>query len=385
MFNGAINLLRSRFLFVLLAGAFLFVRGFYQSLLTVVGMREAESQRLHQFNDSHVAPERYEAFKKKLVDEVRSVPGVLDAATTTMMPLLGGSWTHIIHVGTTENSARFTWVSPGYFRTMRIPLLSGRDFVDNDTATSGRVAVVNRAFVSEFLGGTDPIGITMRTEPEPNYPATAYEIVGVIPMRNTLYLEREIRNMVFAPATQNPGSGPWTGMLIHSSTDSATTIASVRAKFAREHPEIVIDLNDFQAQIQSGLVRERLMAVLSGFFGVLAALLATVGLYGVISYIVSMRQKEIGIRMALGAQRSQVIGLVMRQAGWMLITGVVIGIGLTLVAGSSVSSLLFGLEPCDPLTLAGAVGLLTVIAACASFVPARRAAGLDPMIALRHE
>jgi ABC-type antimicrobial peptide transport system permease subunit len=118
---------------------------------------------------------------------------------------------------------------------------------------------------------------------------------------------------------------------------------------------------------------------------VLAALLATVGLYGVISDIVSMRQKEIGIRMALGAQRSEVIGLVMRQAGWMLVTGVVIGIGLTLLAGSSVSSLLFGVEPYDLPTLAGAMVLLTVIAACASFVPARRAAGLDPMIALRHE
>jgi hypothetical protein len=268
---------------------------------------------------------------------------------------------------------------------MGIQLLSGRAFTDNDTATSGRVAVVNKTFVSQFLGGGDPMGITMRTEPEPNYPGTTYEIVGVIPDTKYNDIRGESPPMVFAPAAQCPASGPWTAMLIHSSTAPATTITSVRAKFAEKHPEIAIDLHDFQGQIRSGLVRERLMAVLSGFFGVLAALLATVGLYGVISYIVAMRQKEIGIRMALGAQRSQVVGLVMRQAGWMLITGVVIGIGLALLAGSSASSLLFGLKPYDPVTLAGAVVLLTVIAACASFVPARRAAGLDPMIALRHE
>ena len=371
---------------VLLAGAFLFVRSFRNLMTFDPGMRESGiTSAFIGFNDSHVPHERNEAFKRELVDEVRSVPGVLDAATTTMMPLLGGSWTHAIHVGTAEGSSKFTWVSPGYFRTMGIPLLSGRDFTDNDSASSGRVAVVNKTFVSRLLGGADPIGMTMRTEAEPNYPATVYEIVGVIPDTKYNDIRGESPPMVFAPASQCPAAGPWTAMLIHSSTTPATTIASVRALFAEKHPEIAIELDDFQAQIRSGLVRERLMAVLSGFFGVLAALLATVGLYGVISYIAAMRQKEIGIRMALGAQRSQVVGLVMRQASLMLITGVVIGLGLALLAGSSASSLLFGLKPYDPLTLGGAVLLLTVIAACASFVPARRAAGLDPMIALRHE
>ena len=229
------------------------------------------------------------------------------------------------------------------------------------------------------------MGVAMRTEAEPRYPATIYRIVGVIPDTKYSDIRGETPPMVFAPATQFPASEPWTAMLIHSSAAPASTITSVRAKFAEKHPEIAIDLFDFQAQIRSGMVRERLMAMLSGFFGVLAALLATVGLYGVISYIVAMRQKEIGIRMALGAQRSQVVAMVMRQAGWMLVTGVLIGTGLALAAGSSASALLFGIESSDPLTLAGAGLLLAVIAACASFIPARRAAGLDPMIALRDE
>jgi len=132
-------------------------------------------------------------------------------------------------------------------------------------------------------------------------------------------------------------------------------------------------------------VRERLLATLSGFFGLLAALLATMGLYGVISYMVARRRNEIGVRVALGADRGQVVAMMMREAGGLLAIGVVIGTPLALVAGRSASSLLFGLKPQDPLTLAVSVALLTLIAALASFVPARRAAKVDPMVALRYE
>ena len=146
-----------------------------------------------------------------------------------------------------------------------------------------------------------------------------------------------------------------------------------------------MEFSDFQARIRDGLVRERLMAMLSGFFGLLAALLTMVGLYGVISYIVARRRNEIGIRMALGAQRAQVVSMVMREAGRMLMIGILAGTVLSLVAGRAASSLLFGLKPYDPLTLVAAGLLLAVIAALASFVPARRASRLDPLVALRYE
>jgi len=299
--------------------------------------------------------------------------------------LVGGSWTHNIRIGSVHNSSKFTWVSPGYFQLMGIPLLLGRDLNQNDTAVSGRVAVVNQTFVREFLGGEDPIGKTMRTDSEPNYPSTVYEIVGVI--ADTKY--NDIRGptppMTFAPASQFPDPGPWAAMMIRSNSEPVAIMESVRQAMAQKHPEMVFDYMDFQKQIRDGLLPERLMAMLSGFFGTLAAGLAMLGLYGVISYIVTRRRNEIGIRVALGAEYRQVVGMVMRQAALLLGIGTLIGTGLALAAGSSVSSLLFGLKPYDPLTLVVASGLLGLVAVAASYVPARRAARLDPMAALRHE
>ena len=191
--------------------------------------------------------------------------------------------------------------------------------------------------------------------------------------------------MAFAPASQFPALGTWATMMIRSDSEPAAIMGSVRAAMAQKHPEIVFDHMDFQKQIRDGLVRERLMAMLSGFFGLLAAVLAMLGLYGVISYIVARRRNEIGIRVALGAEHRQVVGMVMREAAILLVAGITIGSALSLIAGAAATSLLFGLKPYDPLTLVVAAGLLGLIAAFASFVPARRAAKLDPMAALHHE
>jgi predicted permease len=371
---------------VLLVGALLFVRSFRNLITFDPGMREGGiTIAFIGFERSHVPRERYEEFQRQLLDEARSAPGIVDAATTTNVPLLGSSWSHGIRIGSAEASSQFTWVSPGYFRTMGIPVVTGRDFTRSDTAMSQRVAVVNRAFVRRFLGGANPIGQTLRTSPEPNYPSTVYEIVGVIPDTRYNDLRGETPPMTFAPASQFPAGGPWAAMMIHSSIAPAMAIEEVKHKIAEKHPEIIMEFSVFQTRIREGLVRERLMAMLSGFFGVLAALLATVGLYGVISYIVAQRRNEIGIRLALGAHRVQVIGMVMGEAGRMLLVGIVAGTAVSLLAGRAASSLLFGLKAYDPLTLTAAGALLAVIAALASFVPARRASKLDPMVALRYE
>jgi len=301
------------------------------------------------------------------------------------MPLLGGSWEHGIHIGSSEGTSKFTWVSPGYFQTMGIPLVMGRDFNQDDTGTSQRVAVVNRTFVRRFLGGANPIGKTLRTEPEPDYPSTVYEIVGVIPDTQYNSLRDQTPPMTFAPASQYPADGPWTFMPIHSNLDPATVASTVKRKIAERHPEIVTTAGDFQTWIRNGLVAERLMAMLSGFFGLLAALLAMVGLYGMITYTVARRRNEIGIRMALGAQPAQVVSMVVQEAGRLLVIGVAAGTVLSLVAGRGAGALLFGLKPYDPLTLLAASALLAAIAALASFVPARRASKVDPMVALRYE
>jgi predicted permease len=368
---------------VLLVGAFLFVRSF-QSLMAIdPGMREQGiTFALFGFVESHVPPERYEAFQRELLADVRSAPGVINAATTTNAPLIGGSWTHGIHIESSEGASKFTWVSPGYFETMGIPLQAGRGFNENDTATAPRVAIVNHAFIQKFLGSANPIGRTLRTSPEPDYPSTVYEIVGVIPDTKYNDVRGATPPMTFAPASQYPAQGPWTAIMIYSNTSPAE---AVKRKIAAMHPEIVSQFSDFQEDVRQGFLRERLLAMLSGFFGLLAALLAMVGLYGLISYVVARRRNEIGIRIALGANRGQVIGMVMREARRLLFVGIVTGIVLALIAGNSASSLLYGLKPYDPLTLLSAIALLSAISALASFLPARRAARVDPMVALRYE
>ena len=144
-------------------------------------MREANiTVTILAFQQAHVTPGHYGDFQRQLLEDVCSLPGVLNAATTTNIPLVGGSWEHGVHIGSTEGTSKFTWVSPGYFGTMRIPLITGRDFNQTDTGASQRVAAVSQTFVRRFLGNTNPIGLILRTEQEPNYPSTVYQIVGVI-------------------------------------------------------------------------------------------------------------------------------------------------------------------------------------------------------------
>jgi predicted permease len=371
---------------VLLVGALLFVRSFRNLMTFDPGMRESGiTDAFLGFWQSNLPRERWADFQRELLEEVRSVPGVLSAATTTNAPLLGASWEHGVRVGTQEGNSKFTWVSPEYFETMGIPVITGRGLTQSDTASSPRVALVNETFIHRYLSGANPIGQTLRTSPEPDYPATVYEIVGVIPDTKYNDLRGQTPPMTFAPASQFPGQGPWTEIMIHSNLAPAAVAAAAKRVIAEKHPDVVTQFADFQREIRDGLVEERLMATLSGFFGLLAMLLAVVGLYGVISYIVAMRRNEIGIRMALGASRGDVVGIIVRQTLVLLALGVGVGVLLALAAVRSASSLLFGLQPNDPLTFAGASALLVTIALIASFLPARRASRVDPMVALRYE
>jgi predicted permease len=368
---------------VLLVGAFLFVRSFHRLVTVDPGVREqGMSVAFLGFMDSNLPAERYQDFQRELLNEVRAVPGVLDAATTTNVQLLGGSWEHVVHVGTAEGSSKFAWVSPDYFKTMGIPLQAGRGFTENDTANSPRVAIVNQTFIRQFLGGANPIGRALRTLPEPHYPATVYEIVGVIPDTKYSDIRAGTPPMAFAPASQFPTPGPWAVMMIYSNGSPET---AVKRALAASHPEVVVDFDDYQSDITDGLKRERLLAMLSGFFGALAALLAMVGLYGVMSYMITRRRNEIGIRVALGANRGQVVFMVMGEAARLLLIGLITGTLISLAAGRGAESLLFELKPHDPLTLLTSILLLAGIAALASFIPARRAAKVDPMVALRYE
>jgi predicted permease len=371
---------------MLLVGALLFVRSFRNLVTVNPGMRESGiTVAFLGFWQSHLPQERWAGYDRELLDEIRAVPGVLSAATTTHVPLWPGSWEHGVRVGATEGTSKFAWVSPDYFNTMGIPIFRGRSFSRDDTALSLRVALVNETFVRRFLGHANPIGQILHTSPEPDYPATGYEIVGVIPDTRYNDLRSETPPMTFAPASQFPGQGPWGWVMIHSNISPATLSATVKRTIDEKHPDVIVEFTDFQQQIRDGLIQERLMAMLSGFFGLLAVLLTTVGLYGAISYIVRMRRNEIGIRMALGASRKNVVGIILRQALVLLSLGVAIGAVLALAATRGASSLLFGLRPDDPLAFFGASALLIAVAMLASFLPARRASRVNPMEALRCE
>ncbi|MGB7668907.1 MAG: FtsX-like permease family protein, partial [Candidatus Acidiferrales bacterium] len=257
-----------------------------------------------------------------------------------------------------------------------------------DTANSPKVAVVNQAFVKKFLDGTkEPIGKQFREWEPPGKPEPSYTVVGVV--KNSVYndMHKPFVPVMYFPRSQTeaPYSDPSATFLIRSQVGMAGLINSVKGAITGVNPEIDLQFKVLRTQIRNSLVQDELMATLCGFFGGLAVLLAAIGLYGVISYTVAQRTNEIGVRMALGAQRSGVVGLILGEVAVLIAIGVVVGVGLTLAGSKAASSLLFGLKAYDPLTLVLALVILAAIGLAASFVPARRASRLDPMVALRYE
>ena len=364
---------------VMLVAALVFVASFRNLMTFDPGMRqEGITSAFFRFEPSQLAPERYKDFQREVLAEVQSVPGVLSAGSTTHVPLIGGSWSHGITVGAIKNSAQFTWASPGYFETMGIRILQGRDFTLQDTSASPRVAVVNEAFVRRFIGSKTPLGEVLRTGAEPNYPETLYQIVGVIPDTQYNDLRGEVRPIVFAPDSQFPAPGPGMQVMLHSRVSPTVVIENIRQRMRQKYPDTSVEFSVLQTQVRDGLIRERLLAMLAGFFGILAIALTVVGLYGMLSYSVAQRRPEIGVRLALGARSEQVVGMMMRETATLLVAGSLAGLLISVFAGRMAASLLFGVRVSDPLILAGACALLAAIAAAASFLPARRASRINP-------
>ena len=202
-----------------------------------------------------------------------------------------------------QGKSRFDWVGPEFFKTLGVPILAGRAFDDRDSANSPAVAIVNETFARRLLGGVNPIGKTFRSVAEPNYPETVYQIVGLVKDTKYQNLRESQQAICFAPSSQYPlGGGPFAQILVHSSMPVASLTAAVKSAIGEISPDIFIYFQVFKTMIRDGLVEDRAMAMLSGFFGFLATLLAMIGLYGVMSYMVARRRSEIGIRMALGAK-----------------------------------------------------------------------------------
>jgi predicted permease len=368
---------------ILLAGALLFIRS-YRNLLTLnPGMRE--NNITIAFPTPNVKPENLEAFERQLVAAVRAIPGVENAAATTFIPLTGGGWVHDVEVGAAGGSSNFSYVSPTFFATMGIPVLEGRNFTDDDTMDKPLVVVVNQAFVRKYVPAGSPLGVQVRVQPEPGFPPRICQIIAVVPDTKYADLRSDPPTQVFAPMAQLPAMGllGW-GMLI-ASRDPVAAQAAVQRMVDAQFPGTQIQFSDFQQGILDHLVGDRMMARLAGFFGILAALLVIVGLHGVLSYVLAQRRGEIGIRMALGANRGRVVAAMLRDSCLMLGIGLVAGTALALLAGRGVRTLLFGLKPGDPVTLVGAAALLALVTVVASLIPSLRAANVNPVEVLRAE
>jgi len=373
---------------VLLVGALLFVRslrnlmtldaGFRQDGILVVSM---------DLRHAGVPDDRRVALFADVNAKIGAVPGVTSAAQAMIVPVSGSGWNEYIVIDGKKYSdhVNFNAVSDGYFRTMGTPLLAGRDFDGREWPGAEKAAIVTELFAHKFFAGQDPIGKVFQVDEPPDRPKTIARIVGVV--RDTKYtdLREEFTPLVFFAVSQNQHPDPFLQVVLRSSAPLATITSAVTSVVTQANSNIIVQFQTLPSMVRDSLMRERLMATLSGFFGALAGLIATIGLYGVMSYTVARRRNEIGIRMALGAGRRDVVRMVMREAGVLLIAGVLVGTALAIAAARTASTLLFGLHPGDPATLALAAGGLGLVAMLASYLPALRASRLEPTEALREE
>ena len=381
---------------VLIFSALLFVQTF-RNLTTVDIGFDADRTMVVRFSDrlsQDLPADRKIAFQEQLASEIRSVPGIAAAASTTHVPLSGATWSHFFRDPDTgkQRASRFGYVSPGYFATLRIPVRSGRDFTSQDAARSRRVMMVNESFVRGHLQGLSPIGQTIRTLPEPGFPETTYEIVGVV--GDTKYGDLRDENcwcpangpgapIAYVPIAQNPSPYAWAPIIVRTGIASPDMAGAIGRRIERLNPGIVVEFVDLSTRVGEKLVGERMIAWLAGAFGILAMAIVSVGLYGIIAYLAVSRRHEIGIRLSLGSTRSQIARLVLRDNVWLLAAGLVTGVPLAVVAMRSAGKLLFGLAATDIPTLAGAACLLAAAGLMAGAIPAWRAAHTKPDVALR--
>ena len=316
---------------------------------------------------------------QRIVDAARSAPGVAHAGGSIWTPLDGG-----LRMGDSQSRVAFNFITPGWFAAYGTALRAGRDFSMRDTVDGAPVAIVNEAFVRALMPGRSPVGETI---PYLRTRRGERTIVGVV---NDAVFESQregIQPMVYVPVAQSVGQGPTEISIgVRPAAGAPMQVArSVSAAIRSVDSGLSFSLLALTDHVQASVRQERLVAMLSGFFGTLALAIAALGLYGVTSYTVNRRFTEIGIRRALGAQRANVLGLVLGQS--LTLTGIGIGLGLAGAAAVTryLHGMLFGLTPLDPTTFIGVAALFAAVATLAALLPAHRATRIDPLVALRNE
>jgi predicted permease len=374
--------------FLLLFGAGLFVRSL-QNLKTADTGVALDNLVTFQLSPalSGYDPPRAMAFYEQLLDSLRAVPGVKSAAIAAVPILSGDEWDNSMGVeghkaqDGEDMQAFMNALSPGYFSAMGIPVLEGRDFNLTDVKENAKTAIVNRQFAVHFFPGQSAVGrhLSQGTGPKSRLDI---EIVGVV--ANALYEgPREgIRRQVYIP---NWGSGG-VSYYVRTTDSSSSAFGAIRNQVRRLDASMpVYAMKTLEGQLDERLMTDRLIASLAAGFGLLATLLASIGLYGVMAFVVARRRKELGIRLALGAEPGGIIWLVMKEVLLLLVIGLAVGIPSALALGSFVASQLYGIQARDPFTATATLVLLTLVSAVAGLIPAHRASRIDPILALRYE
>ena len=374
---------------VLVASAFLFARSLNKLLNLDAGFNQ-ENLLISSvgFNRLKIDEPQRLAFRAQLLETIRTTPGVDDVAEMDAFPLTGGVRGNNVWLeGRTSESqvgCSFNRVSADYFKTLQIPIVAGRVFASTDSMNAPHVAIINQTLARK-LNEPNPIGRRLVVEATPGDPETFYEIIGIARDAKFEDLREEDLPVVYLASTQDKYPNMGRRYLVRSNLPPTELTASIKRSLMQFNSGLDVNFQVFRTMVQESLLRERLMATLSGFFGMLALLLASIGLYGLLSYGVASRTNEIGIRMALGARTRDVLSLVLKESLVLVLIGVGVGLPVVLYVVRFAKSLLFELSPTDPLSLVGASLVLLVVAMFAGYLPARRATKVDPLEALRYE
>jgi predicted permease len=376
---------------LLLIGAGLLARSFVNLATHNPGFR---SENLLTFSLdpllSGYTPERASSFYRQLTERSRTAPGVQTVASAMFAPFSDSDASTNVSVEGHPNrededtDCRLNGISPGYFHTLGLPLVAGREFTPSDNHDAPKVAVVNEAFVKYFFGNASPIGRRM-AQGGGNSVKLNIEIVGVVHDSQWSNLRDKPQRFYYLPSEQVMSPGRVT-YFVRTALPPEQVGSEMRTLVQQLDPAVaVFDMKTMQVRIDNSIYTDRLIATLAGAFGVLATLLAAIGLYGVIAFMVARRTTEIGIRMALGAVEGDVLRMVMREVTLLVAAGILIGVPAAFALGGLVESQLFGLKAADPLVFSGGALLLALIALAAGWIPARRAMRISPVQALKYE
>jgi len=382
--------------FILLTGGGLLVRSFFRMMQVELGFNPTNvlTLRLPIANERFPDSSQLSTYIRQVVTRINAVPGVMGAASTDSLPLEGFSNGMPFLIAGRDQVDRanrqacgFKMVHADYFRVLGISVIKGRGLTDRDVKGTPPVAVINQSFVKRFMADQDPIGQRLLIQDiipgQPQLgPEIPWEIVGVIADERTSTLEGTVRPGVYVPIEQSPSTS--VNVVVRSAIEPASLSRAItEAVHEVNRNQVVSDIRTLEEMKSTSVASTRLRTTLLAVFAALALLLSAIGIYGVISYTVAQRTHELGVRAALGASAKALIGMVVRNGMTLTVVGLALGIAGALGLTQLLGTLLFGVSPRDPVTLAGSAAILAAVALLACYVPARRAARMDPLVALR--